>query len=306
MMKKRGTAMTVRHMKVFLAVYQTENITRAAEMLYMTQPSVTRVIREIESYYGIQLFDRLNKRLSVTEAGRAFYGYALHIVDVFDRMEKEVRDWDEFGVIRVGASITLGNRLLPGALSAFRASHPGVRVQTQIANGASLQAALRDNRLDFALIEGGVHDELLSREVVAGDRLLPVLPPDDPRAGRSGLKLADFAQDSLLLREQGSAGRTLLERVFASHGLTLQPSMESVSTQAIIRCVHAGLGVSFLPEHLVRPDVDAGFVATAELEDERFERENYLVWHRQKYLCGSMKALMDLFRASAPDCCGSA
>ena len=100
--------MTLRHMKIFLAVYQTQHITKAAQQLRMTQPAVTRAIQEIESYYGIRLFERINRKLYITQTGTMFYTYAVHIVDSFDQMEKGLRDWDQLGLLRVGTTIALG------------------------------------------------------------------------------------------------------------------------------------------------------------------------------------------------------
>ena len=98
--------MTIRHMRIFLEVCRTMNVTRAAENLYMTQPAVSRSIREMEKHYGVRLFERLNQRLYLTDSGRRMHAYAVHIVDTFDRMERELSDGDERGVLRVGASIT--------------------------------------------------------------------------------------------------------------------------------------------------------------------------------------------------------
>ena len=91
-------------MRIFLEVCRTMNVTRAAENLYMTQPAVSRAIREIEQTYSIRLFERLNQRLYLTDSGRRMHAYAMHIVDTFDRMERELSDGDERGVLRVGAS----------------------------------------------------------------------------------------------------------------------------------------------------------------------------------------------------------
>ena len=291
--------MTLRHLKIYLAVYRTENITRAAGELRMTQPAVTRAIQEIESYYGIRLFERINRRLKVTESGKVFYQYALHIVDSFEQMELGMRNWDELGELRVGTSITIGNSLLPRALKSFRREHPGLTVRATVSNGATLQQALLDNRLDFAVIECGIRHEQLSGEVIGSDRLVLILPPEDPRRLRRDLKLSDVAADPLLLREEGSVGRTMLQRVFDFHGFEVRPVMESVSTQALVRAVHEGLGISFLPEQMVRKAVESGFVSTAELVDEGFTRETYLVWHSQKFLTRSIRELMETFRRCA-------
>lgn len=291
--------MTLRHLTVYLEVYQTENITRAAQRLSMTQPAVTRTIQEIESYYGIRLFERINRRLKVTEAGRVFYNYALHIVDSFEQMELGMRNWDELGVLRVGCSITIGNSLLPQVLTQFRKAHPTLQIHSTISNGASVQQAILDNELDFGLVEGGVLQEQLCCEDIGGDRLVLILPPQDPRRLQKDLRLEDVASDPLLLREEGSMGRTMIARAFERRGLSLKPTMESVSTQALVRAVHAGLGISFLPEQLVKAAVESGFVASAELTDETFLRKSYLVWHSQKFLTKSARELMECFRAAA-------
>lgn len=288
--------MTLRHMKVFVTVYQTENVTKAAQILNLTQPVVTRTIQEIEKYYGVCLFERINRRLHVTEAGRTFYTYALHIIDSFDQMEKGMRNWDELGVLRVGATITLGNALLPKVLGAFQKLHPGLKLKATISNGAALQQGLLDNELDFALIEGEIQDPDLNREPIARDRLILVLPPEDSRSRGTPLAIESLSQDHFLLREQGSMGRSLIDQVFSLHHIPLQPTLESVSTQAIIRAVHEGLGISFLPENLVKPALEAGIVSTQKIREDPFIRENFLVWHRCKFLTESAKEMMTLMR----------
>lgn len=293
--------MTLRHMKIYLMVYQKENITKAAELLHMTQPAVTRAVQEMEQYYGIQLFERLNRRLYKTEVGKVFYEYALHIVDSFEQMEKSIRNWDELGIIRVGTSITIGNTLLPEVLSRFRKEFPDLRIQSTITNGANLQQALLENTLDFAVIEGEIEDERLCKDIIAKDKLMFIMPPDDIRVNKDTLLLKDLLQDDFLLREKGSAGRTFTDHIFAVHGIAINPVMESVSTQAIVQAVHKGLGISFLPERLVRPYIDSGFVATRIIDDESFERKNYLVWHRQKFLTKMAKEIMEYFRKLAKE-----
>ena len=230
---------TVRHMRIFLEVYRQQNITHAAQILHMTQPAVTRAIQELERYYGARLFERMNRRLAVTESGRLLYGQALHIVESFDQLERGLRDWDQQGVLRVGSSVTLGTFLMPALAAAFQGRRPGVRLRVQIANGGALER---------------------------------------------------------LLREPGSAGRAFLDHVLAAHGLTAEPAWESISTQAILQAVSAGLGVSFLPEKLVRAPAERGLVATRSLSDEAFSRSHYMVWHKNKHLTASALDLMDLCR----------
>lgn len=213
------------------------NVTRAAENLYMTQPAVSRSIREMEKHYGARLFERLNQRLYVTESGRRMHAYAVHIVDTFDRMEREMTDGDERGILRIGASITLGNYDLPALVQKMRQEKPQLRIQATVANAGTLEEMLLDNRLDIALIEGSVASDELVTEPFAQDKLLLILPPDHDLTRKDAIFLSDLMHYDLLLREKGSSGRAFLNTVFESQGLTLSPLWESASTQALVRAV---------------------------------------------------------------------
>ena len=136
--------MTIRHIRIFLEVCRTMNVTRAAENLYMTQPAVSRSIHEIEQVYGVRLFERLNQRLYLTDSGRRMRAYAVHIVDTFDQMERELSDGDERGMLRIGASITLGNYELPGVVRRMKQERPSLRLQATTMEQTLMAAAYAD------------------------------------------------------------------------------------------------------------------------------------------------------------------
>ncbi|NCB05973.1 MAG: LysR family transcriptional regulator, partial [Clostridia bacterium] len=237
-------------------------------------------------------------RLSETESGKALYTYALHISDTFDQMEKKLLDWDALGVLRVGASITIGNYDLPALVSRFSRERPGMRVRATVANGARLCRMLLDNEIDLALIEGQEAHEELIWQPYAHDRLIPIFPNGHPLVQKKSVSLTDLAEYDLLLRERGSVGRSFLDSVFEARGLCVQPLWESASTQALVRAVAAGLGVSVLPEQLVREDIEKGVVATRELCDEPLRRTLFMVWHRSKFLTSCARRLIALCQES--------
>ena len=291
--------MTIRHMRIFAEVYQTENITKAAENLHMTQPAVSRAIQEMEQYYGVKLFERMNRRLYVTECGKNLYSHAVPILDLFDQTEQELRDWDRLGKLRVGASISIGNFLLPELAVSFREIDPEIRLQVSISNSRDVQLALLQNQLDVGLIEGAVTEEGLHEEIFQQDRLLLIAGRNHPLLKKESVQLADLEGYDLLLREKGSAGRDYLDHVFAVHGLSLAPLWESTSTQALIRAVRMGLGITILPEMLVRDAVERGEVSSCPIEDEPLVRGNFLVWHKDKYLSRAMQDFIRLCKEVA-------
>lgn len=286
--------MTIRHLMIFLAVYRSGSITRAAEQLFMTQPAVSRAIQELEKYYGVPLFERIHQRLSVTEAGKRFYHYALHIVDSFEQMEMEFRNWDELGILRVGATLTVGSMLLPKVLKEFQKIHPGITVRATVNDGSSLEAALENNELDLALVEGEILEDNLIAEAFSADRLVLLLPTDSELLEKETLRLEDLAEYPHILRDQNSISRRMVDHAYESRHIAVTPFIESSSTHVIVQAVHEGLGVAFLADRLVRHSVESGFIASRTVEDESFVRNNYIVRHKNKFLTASAKDFINL------------
>ena len=286
--------MTLRHMRIFQKIYETQSVTRAAEALHMTQPAVTRALQELEKYYGLRLFERLNRRLTVTEAGRRMYDYALHLTETFDTMEKSLRDWERQGVLRVGASVSLGCSLLPQLARTFQEEHPGVEVRVRIANGELLRRDLLENRLDLALLEGEENGaDLMLTPFAAGEMAL-IVPPGHPLARAGGATLAQAAAYPLLLRETGSATRRFLDQLLMSRGLAVQPVWESASTQALLSAVREGLGITLVPWALARQTVLRREAERCPVTDAELIRRRYVAWHPSKYVTGTMRAFVNL------------
>jgi len=285
---------TIRLIKIFIEVYKVQNITKASQNLHMTQPAVTRAIKEIESYYGVCLFERINNKISVTETGKIFYSYAFHIMDTFNEMEKSIRNWDAFGILRIGASITLGNTYLVDLVSQFNEENPDIKVYCNICNSNDLQQGLITNSLDIALLEGNVNEHEFKTEEIATGGLILVVPQQHPLLNKDKVYIKDIAEYNFISRESKSALRTYLDSIFNIKGITVQPIWESVSTQAIITAVSKNLGISILPQMLVKNDIEKGNVVGCKIEDENLERKFYVAWHKNKYLNQSVKSFIEL------------
>lgn len=204
--------MTIRHMKIFLSVCANGyNTTKAAETMHMTQPAVSLAIRELEQYYGITLFDRIGRRLKITEAGYRFWEYASHISSLFDDMEKGMRDWDSFGLLRVGASITIGSQFLPSYVKAFSSKYPGTEVRAMVAPTNELEQKVLKNELDFALVEGIPLSPSLVSEAYMDDFLTVICPVYSKFRDKQTITIDEFRQQKFLLREPESGTREVFE-----------------------------------------------------------------------------------------------
>ena len=286
--------MTLRHMRIFIVVYQEMNITKASNKLHMTQPAVTRAIKEIETHYDIQLFERLNHKLYRTRISDELYSHALHIVNSFEVMEAAIKHSENYESFRVGASVTLGNFLIPKAVHKIMETHPSYQPSVMISNGETLARSLLDNKIDLAFVEGNYSSDYLRSEVFLKDRLLLIMPSDCKLLQKEQIYMEDLCSYPFLLREKGSAARNFLDYVLDQHGMNITPLWESFSSEAIINAVKEGLGISFLPEQLVKEKIKTGQVATRHITGEQLIRMNYIVWHKNKQLTPSLLEFLQI------------
>ena len=296
--------MTIRHMVIFRKVCETDcNMTKAAEELHMTQPSVSLAIKELERYYGVQLFDRIGRRLWITEAGRRFLQYAVHISGLFADMETSLRDWDAKGMLRVGASITIGSQFLPFYVKAFSAVCPETDVRVVIEQTERLEKKLLANELDFALIEGLTHDPGIVSEPYMEDYLSIICAAGSGWKEGQIISLDEFRAQRFLLREYGSGTREVFEHVVEQAGIHIEPAWEAMSTTALVNAVINGLGISVLPHRMILPALRQGQIITVGVKELNFRRNFCVVYHRDKLLTSAARKMISIckdFEADHP------
>ncbi len=293
-LKKARFYMNIRHLRIFVAVNETGSTTAAGKKLHIAQPSVSLAISELEDYYGIKLFDRISNKLQITEAGKYFLQYASHIVGLFDDMEKEVKNMDKIGIIRVGASVTIGSYLLPKYITEFKKKHENMDVRVKINNTDRIQQYVLSNQVDIGLIEGKVNNADIITKAFRVDELVEICAKKHPFAGRDDVNVDELKSQSLILRESGSAVRDVIDRNMSLHGLEMEPAWESTSTEGIIRAVKAGLGVSALPELIVKDWIKKGAVSRFKVKGIELKRKFSLIHHRNKYLSRSAKDFISI------------
>jgi DNA-binding transcriptional LysR family regulator len=270
--------------------------TKAAEVLHMTQPAVSLAIKELENYYGVRLFDRIGRRLRITDVGQHFLQYAIHISDLFSDMEMDLRDWDSKGILRIGASITIGSQFLPGYVKAFSEICPDIDVRVTVEQSERLEQKILANELDFALIEGIAHDSKIVSEAYMEDHLSVVCGIDQGWAQGQIISLDEFQKQRFLLREKGSGTREVFDRVITQAGLHIVPVWEAMSTTALVNAAINGLGISVLPHRMILPALRQGVIRTVQVQDLTFSRNFHIIYHKDKFLTASAKRFLTLCR----------
>ena len=163
--------MTLRHLYIFIAVYQEMSITKAAERLHLAQPRVSQAVKELEEEYGVRLFERLNRKLFVTEKGERLYDYAVHLLELSQEMEEDLLSSGNGGRIRLGSSITAGAFLVPERAARFQEHYPECRLEVSVQNSGKVIRQVLKNELDLGVIEDRAEEEMLVKIPFREDRL---------------------------------------------------------------------------------------------------------------------------------------
>lgn len=276
--------MTLRHLQIFIKVYETQSITRAAEELNIAQPSISFAIKEMETYYSVQFFDRMNRRIFANSNADKFYEYAIHIMSLFLEMEKGIQNWSEEGVMRIGSSITISNAVLPQIIQDFKKQYPHLQIQLFVNNAKTIEKNIIENKIDIALIETNLQNENIIQQPFMSDHLTTIVSCHHPLLKEEIISLDKLLEYPILMREQGSSVANLMKSLFTAHQHTVEFAMESASTQAIIKCVEANLGISVLPYMLVKQAIEENKVKEIFVSELDIQRKYYIVHHKHKYI----------------------
>ena len=291
--------MTIRHLRIFLAVYETKSMTAAAAKLYMTQPSVSQAIREMETNYGTVLFERLSHRLFVTESGKQMYQYATHIIRLFDEMEESLKENAKRGALSVGANYTVGAALIHHYIADYAQEYPNADIHVFINKASELIARLRGNELDLALMEE-TREPDLKQVFFCDDRIVAVACNGHPLLQKDTVTAADLAAQRLLLREKGAGVRDLFETRMSEAGFRPAPAWESTSTTALLHAAEAGMGVAILPFQLVKEALAVGTLHELPVHGMDFARRLAVVWHKNKYISAPIRSFVRICTAARP------
>lgn len=274
-------SMNLHHLKVFLAVAEAGSISAGAEQLHISQPAVTREIRDLEASVGIQLFDRQTRGVSLTEAGERLRDYARRIFALEQAAERDLQTFVniQHGELLIGASATLGTYWLPPLLSRFRQQHGHIFISLEVTNTQQVLEQLESGKIQLGFIEGECHDQRVAKQLLARDELLPVVAPQHPLAQKSEpISVHELQQYPLYLREQGSGARLSIETAYANAGLSAHAQMAIGSTEAIKHLLNDALGTAWLSQRVVENELKNGRLVRLNIADLHIERELHALW----------------------------
>ena len=284
---------TLRQLEVLTAIANHGHVTRAAEAIAMTQSAASTALAELEQQLGTTLLDRIGRQLRLNEAGRQLLPKALDTLDRIREIEAASQGGEITFDLHLGASLTIGNHLLPTLLAELRRRHPRGQVRLSLKNTEQVVADLLSYRIDLGFVEGPVQDERLQRFIWLQDRLAVFASPDHPLAGKTATH-DDLKAVQWILRERGSGTREVFDRALASTALPCSIAFELEQPEAIRQCVRNGLGIGCLSTLELRDAFQSGWLMPISTPFLSLERQFQVVLHRDKHLSPGLRAILAL------------
>ncbi|QRG68469.1 LysR family transcriptional regulator [Brevibacillus choshinensis] len=291
--------MEIKQLLTFKMAAENLNFTQTAKMLNFAQSSVTAQIKTLEEELGTRLFERLGKRLVLTEEGRKFKLYADKMIALADEAATAVKSSEEQGgTIVIGAQESQCTYRLPPILRKFKSQFPHVKLVFQPAHSdQQTRERLLNGTLDIAFIMDVPRpDHAVTVEPLVKERMIMVCSHDHPLLRLTKVLPSDLEQETLLLTETGCSYRTLLEESFQKAGVYPSTKFEFVSIEAIKQCVIAGIGIALLPAMAVGKELKAGQLMELPWQWSEGDLYTQLAWHKDKWLTPPLLAFMECTR----------
>jgi DNA-binding transcriptional LysR family regulator len=279
--------MDLRRLEIFAKVAELGSFSRAAEALFLTQPTISEHVRALEDELGVQLLDRLGRGATPTRAGQLLLGYARRMLalsreahQALDRFQGRMS-----GELIVGGSTIPGEYVLPALIGPFKAKYPDISIALLIGGTRQVTEWLEEGRVEVAVVGARPVGRALEAKELMPDELVVVVPASHPWATRRTATLSELQKEPMVVRERGSGSREAVEHALQEAGVALASLRvvgEMGSTQAVKQAVRAGVGIALISKRAVEDECRAGLLACVKVRDLRVARAFYLITHRER------------------------
>lgn len=291
---------TLRQLKVFEAIGRLRSVTRAAEELHLTQPTVSIQLKQLSDMVGLPLLEQVGKKLYLTQAGQELLKTCGVIFDQLARFEMVVSDLKgtKAGRLRLSV-ITTAQYFIPRLLGRFFERYPGIEVALEVTNRGKVLQRLADNADDLYVLGQPPEHMDVEAESFLDNPLVVVAPHDHPLSGQRHITLPRLAEEYFLIREPGSGTRLAAENHFKDMGLDLKVRMELGSNEAIKLAVAGGLGLAVLSAHTLALEKNSDEITVLDVQGFPIRRQWYVLHHAEKQLSVVAQTFLDFLRTES-------
>lgn len=294
--------LTLRQLTVFEAVVRHMNYSRAAQELHLSQPAASMQVKQLEENIGLPLFDKLGKKIFLTEAGQELIHYARTVLQQLEEAQTTLEELK--GLKRGTLHLTMAstaNYFAPQLIASFMRQHPGIKITLDVTNRAGLLQALEQNRADLAIMGRPPKGHDLTGVPFMDNPLAIISSPNHPMAKRKKIALSELADEPFIVRESDSGTRIATERFFAEHGINMIAGMEMSRSEAIKQAVMAELGLGIVSMHTIEMELALKRLVVLKVEDFPIMRQWHIVYRKGKRFAAIPKAFKEFVKTHAQE-----
>jgi DNA-binding transcriptional LysR family regulator len=293
--------MELNQLKAFCAVVEKRSFSRAGEVVFLSQPTVSLQISSLEQELSTQLLDRRAREITVTKTGETLYQYAKRILRLINEAEQAIEQLKGLmkGTLTLGASTIPGEYLLPSLLAEFKGLHPAIDIDLQISDTQGVITKVLAHEVEIGFVGTLERSDKLVFKSLATDKLVLIAPADSTWLRQDSLSVEQLRGIPFILRESGSGTRITIKQKLLEKGITeedLKVVMRLGSTAAVKRAVESGLGVSFVSEKAIENEIRLGTIKTIPVKDLELDREFFIVHSGKKSHSPAAQALLQFLQ----------
>ncbi|SMB92329.1 transcriptional regulator [Desulfonispora thiosulfatigenes DSM 11270] len=289
--------MNLRQISIFTRVAEIGSMSETARQLFMTQPAVSQTIAELEDDLQMKLFDRINRKLILTNSGEVLYNYCKKILSLLEEAEHTMRDLAtlKIGKLRLGASTTIGIYFLPRMVGDFKKRYGRITTQFTIDNTGVIEDMILNHAIDIGLVEGKVHSPDIKVHYLFDDELYLICSKNHRWVKENKLNIApeDLVKEQLISREKGSGTREMVEEILEEQGLSLEVTHILNNTEAIKKAVEEDMGISFVSKMALVDELKSEKLVKIKIEGIHITRSISIIYHKDKYRSPLLDAFLE-------------
>ncbi|HDK5767304.1 TPA: LysR family transcriptional regulator, partial [Clostridioides difficile] len=286
--------MTIRSLEIFVKVAECGKMSEVARNMYITQSSVSQAISEIEKEYGVKLFDRISKKLYLTEAGKKLLGYGRHLLAVNEEMNDCMKHCAKNIRIRVGATVTVGTCVISPIMLELYKVNPFIEPEVFVEDTRLIAKKLLNSELDIAIVEGKIkHPDIVTKSII-NDNLVLICSHKHEFYKRDSIKVSELSNQSLIMRELGSGTRAQLEKQLKELKIPMNIRWSCYNSEAILRAVVDNFGIAVISELLIEDYLKKHLLWACDIEGINLHRTFDIAYHRSKFFTENISAFFDI------------
>ncbi|TYS51345.1 LysR family transcriptional regulator [Bacillus infantis] len=279
--------MNIDSLRMFCRVAEEGSVSQAARLGFISQPAVTKQIRQLENRYGTSLFDRMDGKLTLSEAGKVLYPYAKEMVELDNNSFQAIQEVSGYTdqTLKVGASQTIGEYLLPGLLGNYQKRHEGIKFSLLIGNTPYILSKLDNNEIDIALVEGEADQTKYTVQKFADDELILITSYNHRWKDKGSIEVHELSEEKMIWREKDSGTRLIVENALSELGILeyIENAMELGSMQSIKSAVEANLGIGIMPKLTVTKELQFKVLREIPIKNLSIMRDLWIVQKDKRF-----------------------